>query len=267
MIKNSDLQYFRFFNLIFVMRLIRLLRYLKYTEFIINIINKTLIPFLSIGFMLFLILFVYSLLGEDIFKKKLNHTTFKGQEFNFQSFESAFFTCFNLINLNDWYDFVIFSSLYSLGLYSVIFCISLMILGNFIILNLFIAIMLDGFENLTLEGAKEDFSSAIAKYMYPQIFEENKIEEFDEKVEVEQKIVSSNYDSSSFKENCETISESCIIDEKSENLTERENKNNFFGSIQNFDNILYQNLKKMIKVEIFSIIYLKQKFLICLLIF
>ena len=176
---TNKYQFIRFFDLIFVMRLLRLLKYMKFTSIMIDILKRTLFPFLSIGFILFLILFIFSLLGVELFRNNLTTNSFEGQEYSFQSFQLAFYSCFNLINLNNWYGFVSFGAKHSLGFESVVFSIIIMILGNFIVLNLFIAIMLDGFENLNLEE-KNNEMNFFNKCMYPQIFGENDFEDVDE---------------------------------------------------------------------------------------
>ena len=100
--------------------------------------------------MLFLVLFLLSLIGIELFRNKIkiNKYSFYSKQFDFNSFFSAFSVCFNLINLNNWYDMVIIGFKSSNPIAYIIFTLTLIFFGNFVILNLFIVIMLEGFENI-----------------------------------------------------------------------------------------------------------------------
>ena len=71
---------------------------------------------------------------------------------NFDSFIDSFIKCFELITLDNWFQNIFLKNSQLSFTKNFLFSISLIIIGNFIILNLFIANMLDGFENINNEN-------------------------------------------------------------------------------------------------------------------
>jgi len=65
---------------------------------------------------------------------------------NFDTFWVAFITVFNIVTLDNWIDLIGEGYSSSVGIFETsVFVISWIVIGNFLLLNLFLAIMLDGF--------------------------------------------------------------------------------------------------------------------------
>ena len=126
-----------------ILRVVRALQYNIYIKNILKLMKRTFCQFFSLFILLQLLLIVYTIIGLQIFKKKI----FKGNiERNFSTFQSSFISLFEILLLNEWFNFLkqVFQEF---GILISVFIISLIITGNFILLNLFIAIMLHGIEN------------------------------------------------------------------------------------------------------------------------
>jgi len=137
-----------------MLRITRFFKNIKTLRFMMTIVLKTIAPCLYLITLLFLFNYVYSLVGMQLYAGILNENDSRYSLNNFDTFWVAFLTVFNLITLNNWNDTlgIVFQS--SAGkLISVLFIISWIIFGNFILLNILLAIILDGFtENLENEN-------------------------------------------------------------------------------------------------------------------
>jgi hypothetical protein len=139
----------RIFRIFRVLRVTRLLRSLHFMKVIIEVVKSTLEQFVYIAVLMFLFVFIFTLLGTQIFGG--NFTFKKDYEYvryNFDSFETAFYTSFILLTLENW-NTILVSCLRSdaSSVVTIIYMIAWIFIGNYIFLNLFLAILLDGFEN------------------------------------------------------------------------------------------------------------------------
>ena len=176
----AENQTFEILKLLIVLRILKLFRYFSYSKVVERMIKKTFSNFISVAFVLLLILFIFSLLGMELFKEfKIQENKFIGIEFNFESFPAAFSTCFNLITLNNWYDMIILGYKFNSKLYYIFYTFSLIFLGNFVILNLFIALMLEGFENL--DSYETEKKEEIENEIYQTLFKNIHPDEFESK--------------------------------------------------------------------------------------
>jgi hypothetical protein len=115
--------------------------------------------FIYLALLLLLFLFIYTLLGIQIFGGKLNFAqNFSGPpgvpRNNFDTFNEAFLTTFQILTIESW-PYLLYDGLRS-GVPRVItsiYYISWVFLGNFMLLNLFLAILLDSF---TSEGDSQE---------------------------------------------------------------------------------------------------------------
>lgn len=118
---------------------------------------KTIAPCLYLILLLFLFNYVYSLMGMQLYSGILDKNDFRYSKNNFDTFWVAYLTCFNIITLDNWIDTVVLTFKSSAGrLISILFIFSWIILGNFILMNILLAIVLEGFtENLENESNKQ----------------------------------------------------------------------------------------------------------------
>ncbi|XP_062855053.1 calcium channel, voltage-dependent, L type, alpha 1S subunit, b [Trichomycterus rosablanca] len=148
-----------------VMRCIRLLRLMKVTKhwtslshFIASLINS-IRSIACLLLLLFLFIVIFALLGMQVFGGKFNFPDRPIQRSNFDNFPHALITVFQVLTGEDW-DTIMYNGIMAHGgpsLPGILVCIYFIILyvcGNFILLNVFLAIAVD---NLT---EAESLSSA-----------------------------------------------------------------------------------------------------------
>lgn len=108
-----------------------------------SVITKSVGSFMYLALLLLLFLFIYTLLGMQLFGGRFNFPEGKPRG-NFDNFHQAFITVFQLLTLENW-QLVLFSGIRSFGAWSVFYFLSWIFIGNFVLLNLFLAILLDSF--------------------------------------------------------------------------------------------------------------------------
>jgi len=129
-----------------VFRIARLLRALESMQTIIGVMVRSYKSFIYITMLMFLFIFIFSLLGMQTFGGNMNYDDGLPRG-NYDTFPIAFITVFQVLTMENWQT-VLFDSMRSdnLNPYIVsIFYIAWIFLGNFILLNLFLAILLDSF--------------------------------------------------------------------------------------------------------------------------
>lgn len=151
-----------------VLRCIRLLRAFKVTRYWKSLQNllRSLISSIeaiaSLLVLLFLFLGIFALLGSQLFGGKFKERKFPGElelektRMNFDSFSNSLFSCFQVLTGEDWntilYDGVMaYGGPKKLGLVASLYFIILFIFGNYILLNVFLAIAVD-----SLAGGEEE---------------------------------------------------------------------------------------------------------------
>lgn len=142
-----------------VFRVARLLRALQSMQTIMQVIAKSYKSFIYITVLMFLFVIIFSLLGMSLFGGTFNFVEGKPRG-NYDSFSIAFVTIFQVLTMENWQS-VLFDSMRSpMDPYFIsIFYIMWIFLGNFILLNLFLAILLDSF----LEEDEESNESSAEK--------------------------------------------------------------------------------------------------------
>lgn len=130
-----------------VLRVTRLLRSLKFMTVIITVIVETLEQFLYVAILLVLFLYIYALLGMQTFGGN-----FKGfsrlPRNNFDSFTWSFLTIFQLMTFENWVDILeLCWNTTTHKAITILFFFSWICIGNYIFFNLFLALLLGGFDS------------------------------------------------------------------------------------------------------------------------
>lgn len=141
---DSDLRYLSAFR---VVRLVRLLGKLRFMAVISAVVYQTLEQYTYVALILFLFVFIFSLIGMQIFGGQLIYQGNLPRQ-NFDTIGGSFLLLFQLLTLENWTDIVeiLYSSKVSKPLTLVYFFIWILI-GNFVMFNLFLALLLSGFDN------------------------------------------------------------------------------------------------------------------------
>lgn len=142
----ETLKYIRFLRIFLILKILRLFSYLSYMKFIKAGIKNTISRFIYNAFLLMLMLIIYAGYGFQIFSSNIKA---------FNTFSYSMMSVLQIITLDNWY--VLFAECYGKNdkISTFIFFLTLIVLGNYIFLNLFIALVLDGFENLSKEKSKK----------------------------------------------------------------------------------------------------------------
>lgn len=143
----SALRALRILRVFRVLRVTRILRSLKFITVIVTVITETVEQYLYVAIMLLLFLLIYALLGMQLYGGKLPQKIILPRA-NFDTFTNSFLTVLQLVTFENWTDHIVL--LYNTSVSKIItllFIISWLILGNYVFLNLFLALLLGGFES------------------------------------------------------------------------------------------------------------------------
>jgi hypothetical protein len=147
---TSGFRAVRIFRIFRVLRVTRLLRSMKFMKVIIEVLKSTAEQFMYIVLLMFLFVFIFTLLGTQLFggSFSFNVYPYKPVRYNFDSFSNAFFTAFTVLTVENW-NGVLINCLRSdtNSIVGVIYLIAWIFIGNYIFINLFLSILLEGFEN------------------------------------------------------------------------------------------------------------------------
>ncbi|XP_065166003.1 voltage-dependent calcium channel type D subunit alpha-1 isoform X4 [Atheta coriaria] len=158
-----------------VLRCVRLLRVFKVTKYwhsLSNLVASLLNSIQSIAsllLLLFLFIVIFALLGMQVFGGRFNfNATQNKPRSNFDSFWQSLLTVFQILTGEDWnvvmYDGIqAYGGVGSFGILACIYFIILFICGNYILLNVFLAIAVDNLadaESLTAIEKEEEAAEA-----------------------------------------------------------------------------------------------------------
>lgn len=145
--KISAFRALRILRMFRVLRVTRILRSMKFMRVIVAVIVETAEQYTYVAIILLLFIYIYSLLGMQIYAGKLQYEDVKPR-LNFDSFSAAAVTLFQLLTFENWTDVVeaCYKSSVSHAV-TMVFILSWLIIGNYIIFNLFLALLLGGFDS------------------------------------------------------------------------------------------------------------------------
>ena len=145
-IEENSFKSLRLFKILIVFRVLRILSHMEFMKFILLVLSTTFNYFIYIAFFLILLVLTFSLISKQIYSQGCDFSVLLSQEKSFSSIYSAMFTIFNMVTLDNWSTMITASYKFSIEIPLLFIIVFLIFFGNFIILNLFIAIMLDSFE-------------------------------------------------------------------------------------------------------------------------
>ena len=137
---SSQLSFLRVFRIFRVVRLTKILRRIKAMRLIIVSITKAVINVSYIIAIIFMFILIFQLLGMSLLSG--NH--------HYQSFLEAFFTTYQILTLESWNELLV--EMWPMNYLCFFYFLVWIILGNFVLMNLFISILLQSFS----EGEKGD---------------------------------------------------------------------------------------------------------------
>lgn len=152
---NSGLSVLRSFRLLRVLKLAR--SWTSLNE-LIRTIMRTIPRIGPFSIVLLLFMVVYTLVGVQIFGGKFGSPPPRA---NYDSFLWGFTTTFQVLTLEDW-NAVMYHAMNTVGPASALYFVLLVVLGSYMVLNLFLAILIDNFCNADEDDAKEEEAARAA---------------------------------------------------------------------------------------------------------
>uniref|UniRef100_A0A8C9TE97 Calcium voltage-gated channel subunit alpha1 I n=1 Tax=Scleropages formosus TaxID=113540 RepID=A0A8C9TE97_SCLFO len=138
-----------------VLRTFRLLRVLKLVRFMpalrrqLVVLMKTMDNVATFCMLLMLFIFIFSILGMHIFGCKFSLRTDSGDTVpdrkNFDSLLWAIVTVFQILTQEDW-NMVLYNGMASTSPWAALYFVALMTFGNYVLFNLLVAILVEGFQ-------------------------------------------------------------------------------------------------------------------------
>ncbi|XP_063790950.1 voltage-dependent T-type calcium channel subunit alpha-1H isoform X2 [Pseudophryne corroboree] len=151
-----------------VLRTFRLLRVLKLVRFMpalrrqLVVLMKTMDNVATFCMLLMLFIFIFSILGMHLFGCKFTIRTDTGDTItdrkNFDSLLWAIVTVFQILTQEDW-NVVLYNGMASTSSWAALYFVALMTFGNYVLFNLLVAILVEGFQaegDATRSEADED---------------------------------------------------------------------------------------------------------------
>uniref|UniRef100_A0A8C2F7D6 Voltage-dependent T-type calcium channel subunit alpha n=1 Tax=Cyprinus carpio TaxID=7962 RepID=A0A8C2F7D6_CYPCA len=162
-----------------VLRTFRLLRVLKLVRFLpalrrqLVVLMKTMDNVATFCMLLMLFIFIFSILGMHLFGCKFtlrleNGDTVSDRK-NFDSLLWAIVTVFQILTQEDW-NVVLYNGMASTSPWAALYFVALMTFGNYVLFNLLVAILVEGFQaevRLYIKHSHEDFFSSSLKWFLP----------------------------------------------------------------------------------------------------
>lgn len=149
----SSFSSLRTLRILRVLRVTRLLRSLRYMSIIVKVISSTINSALYIALLFLLIIFVYSVLGIQIYKGKLTKTNGKDLPYrqSFDTFVSSFFAIFQMMTVENWNQILTACLVSDTNRFiTILYLFSCQIILAYILHNLFQGIFLSGFDDMSL---------------------------------------------------------------------------------------------------------------------
>lgn len=157
----SAIKVIRVLRTVRVLRVSRILRQLKFIRTLIRIFQITLEQFVFITLLLLLFLTIFSLIGMQLYAGKwtfLEPGEIMAQ--NFETFYDAFLVMLDVMSIVNWNDTLVFLARTDVNYaISCLYLIVWIFIGNYILLNLFTAVLLDGFSSAVTINRLEDLNN------------------------------------------------------------------------------------------------------------
>uniref|UniRef100_A0A8B9G0P9 Voltage-dependent T-type calcium channel subunit alpha n=1 Tax=Amazona collaria TaxID=241587 RepID=A0A8B9G0P9_9PSIT len=159
-----------------VLRTFRLLRVLKLVRFMpalrrqLVVLMKTMDNVATFCMLLMLFIFIFSILGMHIFGCKFSLRTDTGDTVpdrkNFDSLLWAIVTVFQILTQEDW-NVVLYNGMASTSPWASLYFVALMTFGNYVLFNLLVAILVEGFQAEVMRNPPSFFLFLLSASFHP----------------------------------------------------------------------------------------------------
>eukprot|EP01090_Pellita_catalonica_P021857 TRINITY_DN8296_c0_g1_i2.p1 TRINITY_DN8296_c0_g1~~TRINITY_DN8296_c0_g1_i2.p1 ORF type:complete len:559 (+),score=91.11 TRINITY_DN8296_c0_g1_i2:693-2369(+) len=154
-----------------VVKLFKIFRVARKLRILFRTLILSLPAVLNIGFVLFIVFFIYAILGTNFFNEVTSGTILNDDNVNFTNVAYSFFMLVRMATGESW-DVIMSDVQEARGNWVVIYFVSFVTLSTFLGLNLFVAVVLENFQfvseledsgNLSVDNL-EDYSALWGKY-------------------------------------------------------------------------------------------------------
>jgi hypothetical protein len=180
-VTSGSLSSLRSFRLL---RMFKLARYLPTMQSQLTVMMKSLDSVMTFLLLLFLFIFMFAIMGMHLFGGRLDVATnstivsiSSQSRSNFDSFPSSVIAVFQVLTTEEW-NIMMYHVMHSTSFTAAIYFIILIFVGTYILVNLFVAIMVEGFA--TDPEAIERFKAAVERARAMFNIQETAIEEEEE---------------------------------------------------------------------------------------
>lgn len=152
----SGLSALRTFRL---MRVFKLAKTWKNLQRLLVTIVRSVVDVANASVVLLIVLFIFVLMGMQLFGGRFTIEAFDGNEddlprAHFDNFWWAFVTVFQVLTGENWNE-VLYAAVKAVGDIGIVYFVALNVVGNYLILNLFLAILLGNFERASKDEAAD----------------------------------------------------------------------------------------------------------------
>ena len=149
MSSSSALRAVRILRAFRVFKVVRFFRYLRSISTVLEVLARASIRSMYLVLLLILFTIIFALIGRQLFETEMPATT--DSRAAFDTFFHAFLTVFQVLTIDNWNGILYRAMGTSVGEYSFIYFAIWIFIGNFVLLNLFLAILLDAFSAISKE--------------------------------------------------------------------------------------------------------------------
>ena len=185
----------RIFRIFRVVRVARIFRYMSSLNHIIGALGHSISNLLYLFLIIMLFQLIFTLLGMQVFGGAFNFP--QGLPYgNYDTFHWAFVTTFQILSTENWNDELTSSLRSNAGPASCLLLIVWLILGNYILLNLFLAILVDGFSQEDSDNQLNDATIKLSSKLQKKIKDLDEFEDSDSESPEKERVqrIFSNYD-------------------------------------------------------------------------
>ena len=164
---------FRMLRAFIIFRALKIFRGFSFFQVIEIVVKKSFFSFLYITLLIFLCIFVFSMLGYQLFFNLLNDDSFKTSAKSFNTLSQSFMSVFDMMTLDNFFQIYYTAWNESNNFYITGFFIALIFIVNMFLLNMFVTILLDGFDKITEEAKEENLRLGTANSIQSMYDEED----------------------------------------------------------------------------------------------
>lgn len=131
-----------------LLRIFKVVRSMAGLRALLDTILKSMSAICNLGILIFMFVFIYALLGKSFFYEEMTESDGSRSRYQFDNVMNAIMLIFIILSSENW-NSIMRIVVHSHGYFGVAFCTSAMVIGNFMLLNLFLAILLKYIDDKT----------------------------------------------------------------------------------------------------------------------